>query len=61
MLYLLKDEDFFNKAIKILTKRKYFDSQVWSYAFYHSNSSQAMRDYLQFRDQELSNRIGTYF
>jgi len=61
MLYLLRDEDFFNKAISILAKRKYFNDQVWSYAFFHTNSTRTMREYLQFRDQELSNRVGTHF
>lgn len=61
MLYLMKDKDFFNKAISILSKRKYFNQTIWSYAFFHKDNSQALREYLQFRDREMSHTIGTHF
>ena len=61
MLYLLKDKEFFHKAIEIFKKRKYFDNSVWQYAFYHKDNQQAMRDYLTFRDRDLSQRLGTFF
>ena len=38
MLYLLRDKEFFASAVQILAKRKFFDRQVWSYAFYHKDS-----------------------
>lgn len=38
MLYLLKDKEFFYKVIQVLAKRKYFDSTVWSYAFFHKDN-----------------------
>lgn len=60
MLYLLKDKEFFHKVIAILTKRKHFDMQVWSYAFFHSDSTEIMRQYLHFREQDL-HRLGTFF
>jgi hypothetical protein len=53
MLYLLKDKEFFQKAILILTKRKQFDMKVWSYAFFHSDSTELMRQYLHFRENDL--------
>ena len=61
MLYLLKDKDFFSSVIKVLSARKFFDSTVWSYAFFHKDNVQAMRDYLSFRDKDLSYRVGTHF
>jgi len=60
MLYLLKDKEFFHQAIAILTKRKHFDMQVWSYAFFHSDSTEIMRQYLHFREQDL-HQLGTFF
>jgi hypothetical protein len=54
MLYLLKDKEFFSDVIKVLAKRKFFDVSVWQYAFFHKDSTQAMRDYLTFRDRDLS-------
>jgi hypothetical protein len=48
-------------VIKVLANRKYFDRSVWQYAFYHKDSTQAMREYLSFRDRDLSHRLGTHF
>ena len=46
VLYLLKDDkDFYNKFIKILRERGYYDNNVWAFGFHHKDE-QAVKEYL---------------
>jgi hypothetical protein len=46
ILYLLKnDKDFYNKLVKILRNRGYYNERVWSFGFHHKDE-QAIKEYL---------------
>lgn len=46
IMFMLKKKDFFLKAVDIFRKRRYYNSQVWNWAFEH-NDVQAMRERIQ--------------
>ncbi len=45
ILWLLKDKEFYAKAIASLRARKYYKDSIWKYAFYHKDSV-AIKEYL---------------
>lgn len=47
MLYLLKDKDFFIKAVAILRERGIFNIKVWEFALYHCDDEDMIREYLE--------------
>lgn len=34
---MLKDKEFFSELISILKEKRYYDSSIWSFAFYHGD------------------------
>jgi len=46
IMFMLKKKEFYLKVVEILRKRRFFDIQVWNWAFEH-NDVPAMRERLQ--------------
>ena len=62
MLWMLKDKAFFKKVLDVYRDRMIFDASIWSYAFYHKDDLQAMREYLmQSKAYNLFYKVGAFF
>ena len=47
ILWALRDKPFFKRVIAALRDRFIFDSEVWSYGFYHCDDEEICREYLE--------------
>jgi hypothetical protein len=60
ILHMLKDKAFFKEAVEILKVKGALHPVVWSYAFYHKDDEELMRECLQLGGFN-SKHLGTHF
>ena len=46
----MRDKSFFHRVISVLRDRFIFDSEVWSFGFYHCDDEETCREYLEMSD-----------
>jgi hypothetical protein len=37
ILWMLKDKDFYHSVVSILRERRYYNYDIWNFAFYHND------------------------
>ena len=62
LLWMMKDKAFFKKVLEILRERYIFNSEIWSFAFYHKDDELAVKEYLaRLNPYNIINNLGTFF
>ncbi len=54
--WMFKEKEFYEEAIKVLRRRNFFDSQIWSFGIYHKDQ-RAILEYIESTRQQNSLKL----
>lgn len=61
ILFMMKDNDFWKKAVQILRQRQIYVYEIWAYACFHKNDIQTLREFIMTSKPGVLSKISRYF